>query len=66
MRFHLVHVFKTNVTIPFINDLILMCSVSLQPGAPRYPPKPYIVDLIHHPGRLMNADSPDAINYQKL
>jgi len=36
------------------------------PGAPTFPPKAYIVDLIHSPGRLMRSDSGDAINYQKL
>ncbi|XP_070564902.1 armadillo repeat-containing protein 3-like isoform X2 [Ptychodera flava] len=36
------------------------------PGAPKFPPKEYIVDLIHEPGRLMRSDSADAVNYQRL
>ena len=31
-----------------------------------FPPKPYIVDLIHQPGMLLRVDSPEALNYQKL
>ncbi|XP_038051297.1 armadillo repeat-containing protein 3-like [Patiria miniata] len=33
---------------------------------PKFPPKSYIVDLMHHPGRLMRTDSIDAANYQKI
>ncbi|XP_006815757.1 armadillo repeat-containing protein 3-like [Saccoglossus kowalevskii] len=36
------------------------------PGAPKFPPKEYIVDLVHDPGRLMRSDCADAVNYQKL
>ncbi|XP_077994549.1 armadillo repeat-containing protein 3-like isoform X2 [Glandiceps talaboti] len=36
------------------------------PGAPTFPPKEYIIDLIHDPGRLMRSDCADAVNYQKL
>ncbi len=37
-----------------------------QPGAPKFPPKSYIVDLVHQPGSLLRKDSPDAASYQKL
>ncbi|ELT95018.1 hypothetical protein CAPTEDRAFT_165326 [Capitella teleta] len=36
------------------------------PRAPKFPPKRFIVDLIHQPGRLMPFESPDANAYQKL
>ncbi|XP_013381649.1 armadillo repeat-containing protein 3 isoform X2 [Lingula anatina] len=36
------------------------------PGAPKFPPKAYIVDLIHHPGDLMRSDSAEAVQYQRL
>ncbi|XP_021356632.1 armadillo repeat-containing protein 3-like isoform X1 [Mizuhopecten yessoensis] len=36
------------------------------PGAPKFPPLAYIVDLIHDPGHLMKSDSPEAITYRKL
>ncbi|KAK3099626.1 hypothetical protein FSP39_007188 [Pinctada imbricata] len=36
------------------------------PGAPKFPPKAYIVDLIHEPGKLMKSDSPEAVQYRKL
>ncbi|CAH1777612.1 unnamed protein product [Owenia fusiformis] len=36
------------------------------PGAPKFPPKSYIVDLIHEPGRLMLADSNEAEQYKRL
>lgn len=32
----------------------------------QFPPKAYIVDLIHEPGRLMKADSPEAMVYCRL
>ncbi|XP_071087900.1 armadillo repeat-containing protein 3-like isoform X1 [Haliotis cracherodii] len=35
-------------------------------GAARYPPKPYIVDLIHKPGKLLPVNTPEAVSYQKL
>lgn len=40
--------------------------VFFQGSAIKFPPKKYIVDLIHQPGRLMPHDSPDANTYQKL
>ncbi|KAK3599496.1 hypothetical protein CHS0354_006630 [Potamilus streckersoni] len=36
------------------------------PGAPKFPPRAYLVDLIHEPGRLMRTDSPEAVTYQKI
>ncbi|KAL5011438.1 hypothetical protein ScPMuIL_009989 [Solemya velum] len=35
-------------------------------GVPKFPPKAYIIDLVHEPGKLMNADSPEALSYQKI
>ena len=32
----------------------------------RYPPVPFIVDLMHFPGRLMPADSSEASAYMKI
>lgn len=32
----------------------------------KFPPKPYIVDLIHEPGRLLPLDSREAVAYQKI
>ncbi|XP_034303811.2 armadillo repeat-containing protein 3 isoform X4 [Magallana gigas] len=37
-----------------------------QPGAQKFPPRCFIVDLIHQPGRLMRSDSPEAVTYKKL
>ena len=34
--------------------------------AMRYPPLPYIIDLMHYPGRLMPADSSEASAYMKI
>ena len=36
------------------------------PGAPKFPPRTFVVDLVHEPGKLLRADSPDAVKYQKL
>ncbi|ESP02130.1 hypothetical protein LOTGIDRAFT_111572, partial [Lottia gigantea] len=36
------------------------------PAAPKFPPKEYIVDLIHQPGNLIPKDSTDAVSYQKI
>ena len=40
--------------------------IYLQPGAPKYPPKTYIVDLIHEPGNLLRFDTPEAQTYKKI
>lgn len=44
---------------------VMLCEEA-KDGQPRFPPKSYIVDLMHLPGRLMSADSPDASLYQRL
>ncbi|VDI55866.1 Hypothetical predicted protein [Mytilus galloprovincialis] len=36
------------------------------PGAPKFPPKTFVVDLVHCPGKLLRADSPEAAQYQQL
>ncbi|XP_064608678.1 LOW QUALITY PROTEIN: armadillo repeat-containing protein 3-like [Liolophura sinensis] len=36
------------------------------PSDPVFPPKWYVVDLVHNPGGLLLADSIEATNYQKL
>ncbi|KAL4230819.1 Armadillo repeat-containing protein 3 [Mactra antiquata] len=36
------------------------------PGAPKFPPKTYIVDLIHEPGNLLRFDTPEAQTYKKI
>ncbi|XP_052278834.1 armadillo repeat-containing protein 3-like isoform X2 [Dreissena polymorpha] len=36
------------------------------PGAPKFPPKTYIVDLIHEPGHLLRLDTPEAQSYKKI
>lgn len=45
---------------------ILLTDDNDNPELPRFPPKPYIVDLIHKPGDLLLSGSPEAINYQKI
>lgn len=47
-------------------NVVMLSEESQTPGAPRFPPKAYLVDLIHQPGRLLDLDSPDAVGYQKL
>ena len=41
-------------------------TVALKEGDSVYPPKVYLVDLMHEPGKLMLANSLDAIQYVKL
>lgn len=36
------------------------------PGAPKFPPRTFVVDLVHQPGRLLRVDSPEASQYQQL
>ncbi|XP_053398829.1 armadillo repeat-containing protein 3-like isoform X4 [Mercenaria mercenaria] len=36
------------------------------PGAPKFPPKTFIVDLIHEPGNLLPFDTPEAQTYKKI
>lgn len=45
-------------------DMNVLCV--FQAGGARYPPKPYIVDLIHEPGKLLPVNTPEAVSYQKL
>nr|XP_054771281.1 armadillo repeat-containing protein 3-like [Lytechinus pictus] len=47
------------------NEVTLTDEEDLQEN-PKFPPKAYIVDLVHQPGRLMRSDSNDAVNYQKI
>lgn len=44
---------------------VMLCDEA-QDGQPKFPPKTYIVDLMHLPGRLMSTDSPEASLYQRL
>ncbi|KAJ7393398.1 Armadillo repeat-containing protein 3 [Desmophyllum pertusum] len=44
---------------------VMLCEEA-KDGQPKFPPKSYIVDLMHEPGRLMSADSPEASLYQRL
>jgi len=44
---------------------VMLCE-DAKDGQPTFPPKSYIVDLMHAPGRLMSTDSPDASLYQRL
>ncbi|XP_071949798.1 armadillo repeat-containing protein 3-like [Antedon mediterranea] len=48
------------------NVVMLVDDHSMMGVAPRFPPKAYIVDLIHEPGILMRTDSSDAVNYQSI
>ncbi|KAL8577393.1 hypothetical protein ACOMHN_060215 [Nucella lapillus] len=36
------------------------------PDVPKYPPRPFIVDLMCEPGRLLSQDSQDYVAYQKI
>ncbi|XP_022325530.2 armadillo repeat-containing protein 3-like isoform X1 [Crassostrea virginica] len=45
---------------------VMLTETTQQPGAPKFPPRCFIVDLIHQPGQLMRSDSPEAVNYKKL
>ena len=38
----------------------------LQPTAPKFPPKRYIVDLVHEPGTLLTHDTQAGVAYMKL
>jgi hypothetical protein len=46
--------------------VILIYNVFFQPGAPKFPPKTFIVDLIHEPGNLLPFDTPEAQTYKKI
>ncbi|KAK7097085.1 armadillo repeat-containing protein 3-like isoform X2 [Littorina saxatilis] len=45
---------------------VLVAEENEEAGAPKYPPSPFIVDLIHEPGRLLPVDSHEAVAYQKI
>ncbi|GFO30833.1 Armadillo repeat-containing protein 3 [Plakobranchus ocellatus] len=36
------------------------------PTAPKFPPKKYLVDLVHEPGALLTPDTQAAVSYMKL
>jgi len=44
----------------------VMIAASLEPGAPRFPPTRYIVNLMDQVGVLIRTDSPQAIQYQSI
>ncbi|XP_052795764.1 armadillo repeat-containing protein 3-like isoform X3 [Mya arenaria] len=44
----------------------VLFAFSPTPGAPKFPPKTYIVDLIHEPGSLLRVDTPEAQTYKKI
>ncbi|XP_033118258.1 armadillo repeat-containing protein 3-like isoform X2 [Anneissia japonica] len=48
------------------NVVMLVDDESVEGIAPRFPPKAFIIDLIHEPGRLMRSDSSDAVTYQSI
>ena len=41
-------------------------AASTMAAAARFPPVPFVVDLMHFPGRLMAADSSEASAYMKI
>uniref|UniRef100_A0A0B7A269 Armadillo repeat-containing domain-containing protein n=1 Tax=Arion vulgaris TaxID=1028688 RepID=A0A0B7A269_9EUPU len=45
---------------------ILLPDNSVDPTAPKFPPKRYIVDLVHQPGTLLTPETQAAISYMKL
>ncbi|XP_064636368.1 armadillo repeat-containing protein 3-like isoform X2 [Lineus longissimus] len=45
---------------------VLLAEDSDSSSNPKFPPKNYIVDLIHEPGSLLKTDSIEASNYKKL
>ena len=70
IRFKLVRDLKEWLTVfVLVNSAakILVCRVFvLQPGGPKFPPRAYLVDLVHRPGKLLPIDCPEAVNYKKL
>ncbi|XP_063714103.1 armadillo repeat-containing protein 3-like isoform X2 [Symsagittifera roscoffensis] len=38
----------------------------IPPGGPKYPPKQYLIDLIHEPGEMHEIESQKAVAYQRL
>ena len=47
----------------YVECLIVLLSIQ---GKIKFPPKSYIVDLMHEPGCLIPADAPDAEQYKRL
>ncbi|XP_059157772.1 armadillo repeat-containing protein 3-like [Physella acuta] len=47
------------------ND-VLLPDDDEDPVAPKFPPKRYIVDLVHEPGTLLTPDTQAAVSYMKL
>ncbi|XP_053398836.1 armadillo repeat-containing protein 3-like isoform X11 [Mercenaria mercenaria] len=45
---------------------VLLPEEDYSPGAPKFPPKTFIVDLIHEPGNLLPFDTPEAQTYKKI
>lgn len=45
---------------------VLLPEEDYSPGIPKFPPKTYIVDLIHEPGNLLRFDTPEAQTYKKI
>ncbi|XP_033637394.1 armadillo repeat-containing protein 3-like [Asterias rubens] len=45
---------------------IMLIDEDDNPVKPKFPPKAYVIDLIHQPGRLMRTDTVDAANYKKI
>lgn len=45
---------------------VLLPEDDYSPGAPKFPPKTFIVDLIHEPGNLLRFDTPEAQSYKKI
>ncbi|CAL1539085.1 unnamed protein product [Lymnaea stagnalis] len=50
----------------FLSSRISVTNIGQKPVTPKFPPKRFIVDLIHEPGRLLAPDTHAAINYMKL
>ncbi|XP_050417691.1 armadillo repeat-containing protein 3 [Patella vulgata] len=45
---------------------VMLYDIDDNPTSPKFPPKEYIVDLIHQPGTLLPVDTPNAVSYQKI
>ncbi|XP_012938913.1 armadillo repeat-containing protein 3 isoform X2 [Aplysia californica] len=48
------------------NEVLLPDDDEDEPTAPKFPPKKYIVDLVHEPGALLTPDTQAAVSYMKL
>ncbi|KAK3779638.1 hypothetical protein RRG08_040361 [Elysia crispata] len=45
---------------------VLLPDDEADPTAPKFPPKRYLVDLVHEPGALLTPDTQAAVSYMKL